>query len=90
MAGLIGVDNTWFKNNGQNLGNANDLKAGISVCYYGDAAASLNYPHGYCIVVTFYSTDYVKLQFAVNGDASSSHLSYRMKWENWSVWQQII
>ena len=89
MAALIGINDTWFKNNGKNLGNANDLKAGISSCYYGDSAASLNYPYGYCIVITFYGAENVRIQFAANESASSPHLSCRAKWDNWSAWKQI-
>ena len=89
VAGLIGINDTWFKNNGKNLGNANNLKAGITSCYYGDSAASLNYPYGYCIVITFYGAEDVRIQFAANESATSPHLSCRAKWDNWSAWKQI-
>ena len=89
VAGVIGINSTWFRNNGKRTDNANNLPAGISSAYLGSGASSLNYPYDYSIVLTFIANDALKVQFAVNSSTSSPHLSYRLYWDGWSSWKQI-
>ena len=90
VAGLLGINSTWFRNNGKRGENANNLPAGISSAYLGSGASSLNYPYEYSIVLTFIANDGLKVQFAVNSDRTSPHLSYRINWDGWSSWKQIV
>lgn len=90
MAGLLGIDGTWFRNNGKNLGDANNLGAGVASFYYGDGAASLHYPYGYGVIATFFGSDGVRFQLVVNESASSPHISFRARWDTWSAWKQIL
>ena len=90
VAGLLGINSTWFRNNGKRGDNANNLPAGISSAYIGSESSSLNYPYEYSIVLTFIANDGLKIQIAVNSDRYKPHLSYRLNWDGWSSWIQIV
>lgn len=90
VAGLVGINSTWFRNNGKRGDNANSLPAGISSAYLGSGASALNYPYDYSIVLTFIGNDGLKIQFAVNSSNSSPHISFRFNWDGWSSWKQIV
>lgn len=86
---MIGINSTWFKNNGKIGENANNLPAGVSSAYLGASASSYNYPYEYSIVLTFVANDGLKIQIATNSDRHNPHISYRLNWDGWSSWKQI-